>query len=399
MPKRIATDYPGVFYREVVKSGIKGIDRVYYVVFKKNGKLIEAKAGSQLRDDMTPARASNYRGDLIRGKDETPVERRTREKAEKLAAAGKWTIAKLWDAYLEDHPNLKGRVTDENRFNLHIKPILGDREPSSLEPRETDALRENLLKTKKPGTVHNTLELLRRILNYAEEKRLCQVPGFKIEMPEVDNLKTEDLTEEQAGRLWEILQTGIIEKDGDRHLLSPDVTAMMKLAILTGMRRGEIFRLRWENIDLQRGFIAIKNPKGGQDQVVPLSDAVRELLGKHPKTKGSPYLFPARRGKGDKGPQHRSDAGKQFRAIRDAVGLPKDFRPMHGLRHFFASSLASSGQVDLYTLQRLLTHKSPTMTMRYAHLRDESLRRASNLAGDIFSKIGERTDEEKNPTS
>jgi hypothetical protein len=46
--------------------------------------------------------------------------------------------------------------------------------------------------------------------------------------------------------------------------------------------------------------------------------------------------------------------------------------------------LASSGKVDLYTLQKLLTHKSPVMTQRYAHLRDEALRNASTLAGQII---------------
>ena len=59
---------------------------------------------------------------------------------------------------------------------------------------------------------------------------------------------------------------------------------------------------------------------------------------------------------------------------------------MHGLRHVYASMLASSGQVDMYTLQKLLTHKSPTMTQRYAHLRDETMRKASDLAGDIINE-------------
>jgi integrase len=48
--------------------------------------------------------------------------------------------------------------------------------------------------------------------------------------------------------------------------------------------------------------------------------------------------------------------------------------------------LASSGQVDMYTLQKLLTHKSPQMTQRYAHLRDEALRKASDLAGDLIAQ-------------
>jgi len=73
--------------------------------------------------------------------------------------------------------------------------------------------------------------------------------------------------------------------------------------------------------------------------------------------------------------------------IKKKAGLPKDFRPLHGLRHVFASMLASSGKVDMYALQKLLTHKSPSMTQRYAHLRDETLKRASALAGDLINQV------------
>jgi len=48
--------------------------------------------------------------------------------------------------------------------------------------------------------------------------------------------------------------------------------------------------------------------------------------------------------------------------------------------------LASSGEVDLYTLQKLLTHKDPRQTQRYAHLRDETLRKASEVAGAIIEE-------------
>jgi len=81
--------------------------------------------------------------------------------------------------------------------------------------------------------------------------------------------------------------------------------------------------------------------------------------------------------------RQRTDTKRAVNRIKKAAGLPEDFRPLHGLRHTFASMLASSGKVDLYTLQKLLTHKSPIMTQRYAHLRDEALRRASELAGEL----------------
>ena len=78
------------------------------------------------------------------------------------------------------------------------------------------------------------------------------------------------------------------------------------------------------------------------------------------------------------------DINKQVNRIKKRAGLPAEFRPLHGLRHTYASMLASSGKVDMYTLQKLLTHKDPRMTQRYAHLRDETLKKAAKVADDII---------------
>jgi integrase len=81
--------------------------------------------------------------------------------------------------------------------------------------------------------------------------------------------------------------------------------------------------------------------------------------------------------------------------IRKRAKLPKGFRPFHGLRHVYASMLASSGEVDMCTLQRLLTHKSPQMTQRYAHLKEETLKRASDLAGSLVAEAVKGTKKKK----
>ncbi len=78
------------------------------------------------------------------------------------------------------------------------------------------------------------------------------------------------------------------------------------------------------------------------------------------------------------------------RIWKKGKALPKDFRPFHGLRHVYASMLASSGKVDMYTLQKLMAHKSPLMTQRYAHLRDEAMKSAADLAGDIINMAGKK---------
>ena len=94
----------------------------------------------------------------------------------------------------------------------------------------------------------------------------------------------------------------------------------------------------------------------------------------------SPYVFPGKNGK------QRTYIQRQVNRIKEKAGLPKDFRPLHRLRHVYASLLASSGKVDMYILQRLLTHKTPQMTQRYAHLRNEALKRASGLVPKLIEK-------------
>jgi integrase len=126
-----------------------------------------------------------------------------------------------------------------------------------------------------------------------------------------------------------------IDKDSNQQ-----VADLMKLALFTGMRRGELFKLRWKDIDFERGFINIRNPKGGSDQVIPMNEPARCLLTLHEKTE-SPYVFPGQGGK------QRVTAQIAVNRIKKQAGLPKDFRPLHGLRHTYASMLASSGKVDM----------------------------------------------------
>jgi len=377
--KRIKTKYPGIFYRHAKRIGGNGDERVYYIVFKKDGKVIEEKVGRQYVDDMTPARAAGMRAERIEGKRLSRKEINQQKVDAKKAKTDLWTVNRLWKEYKKNNPGLKGIVTDENRYKNYLKPNFGEKEPKDIIPLDVDRVRLKLLKTKASGTVRNVLELLRRICNFGVKKNLCPTLPFTIEMPVGSKLQTEDLTPKQLESLLKA-----IEADSNIH-----AAHMMKMALYTGMRRGEMFKLKWKDINFERGFIALIDPKGGPDQKIPLNDAAREMLKVHPRYKRSPYVFPGRKGR------KRTDIKHQVNRIKIAARLPKDFRALHGLRHVYASMLASSGQVDLYTLQKLLTHKSPTMTQRYAHLRDEALHKASALAGSIIEAAMANKDDEK----
>lgn len=365
MPRqqRFKTKYPGVYFVEGVGADGRP-ERIYYIFYRKDGKQIEEKAGRQFKDDMTPARAAHLRTQRIHGDASTNQERRD----EVRQTAEAWTIDRLWQEYTA-HRQIKGLVQDRCRYEKYLKPTWGGKEPQEIRPLEVDRLRLQLLKGKAPQTCKNTLALLVRLVNYGVKRQLCAPLGFQVELPKVNNLKTEDLTPDQLEALLKAIEADPNTQAGN----------FMKMVLFSGLRRGELFRLKWEDLDFDRGFIHIREPKGGQDQKIPLNEAARELLLSHPRT-GSPYVFPGRGGR------QRTDINKQVGRIKQAAGLPADFRALHGLRHVYASMLASSGQVDLYTLQKLLTHKSAAMTQRYAHLRDERLRQASNVVGQIIAQ-------------
>jgi len=365
MPKqeRIKTRYPGVYYVEVNKAGRE--ERIYYIRYRCRGKINEEKAGFQYADDMTAAKANQIRAARING-EPSNTEKREKVKAAKMEEAGKWTLALLWKEYEASKPDNKSINTDKGRYEKYLLPAFGDKEPHELIRLDVDRLRVKLLKTLKPQTVKHVFGLLKRIVSYGVKRQYCQSLNFPIDTIRVDNIVTEDLNPEQLKLLLEA-----IDNSSD-----VEAKAIMRLALYTGMRRGEMFKLKWNDIDFQRGFINIRNPKGGVSQKIPLNDQAREVLKNHPKTAENVFVRP------DGEPF--TDIRRRVNPIKQAAGITGSFRALHGLRHTYASMLASSGQVDMYTLQKLLTHKSPIMTQRYAHLRDESLIKASTLAGNII---------------
>jgi integrase len=367
--KRFKTNYQGVYYIEGVAVGSGKKERIYYIMYRRDGKLIEEKAGRQWQDDMTPARAAHLRTEKIQGNKLPNKERRSKALAEQNAKENVWTIERLWKEYKNQKTESKSLKIDEGRYNNYLKVKFGETEPKNLVQLDIDRMRAKLLKKLAPQTVKHILALLQRIISFGAKKQLAPGAGFKIEYPEVHNDKMEDLSPKQLENLFKE-----IHKDSNIQAAN-----IMKMALYTGMRRGEMFKLKWNDVKFETGFIHIRDPKGGPDQRVPLNQAASQLLSEHPKTK-SAFVFPGRNG------NQRTDIKNQVNRIKEAAGLPKDFRALHGLRHVYASMLASSGKVELYTLQKLLTHKDPRMTQRYAHLHDEALKKAAAVAGDFFQQ-------------
>jgi len=150
---------------------------------------------------------------------------------------------------------------------------------------------------------------------------------------------------------------------------APWLRELMLFAIHSGMRMGEILGLTWAEVDLFRRTVMVFKSKNGERRTIPLNQTALELL-KHKygsRSVETELVFPSEA-------LTRLNASNISRSLHLALKKAKmtDFH-FHDLRHTCATRMVQAG-VDLYKVQRLLGHKSPIMTQRYAHHYPESLR-------------------------
>lgn len=364
--KREKTKYPAVFYIES-----KNNDRIFYIRYYRDGKRIEEKIGHQSRG-MTAAKANLIRTQRIQGKAPSNQEKRDKQENEKREKDSIWTFNRLWAEYLSTHETKSIEIC-KSRFAKHIEPVFGDKEPKDVVQLDITRFKRDLKNRElKPGSVNKVLELLRRVTNFGTNNRLVTDLEYRVKLDKIDDERTEYLTDDQFQNLWESLKI-------DENL---DAANFMKLVLFTGMRRGELFKLQKSHVDWQTKFISIVDPKGKVSARIPMNELAAAVLSEqddnHPD---SVYFFP---GVGNK---ERTSIKRGVNRIKQRANLPAEFRPLHGLRHHFASMLASSGKVDLYTLQKLLNHQDPRMTQRYAHLVDKALKRGSDTNVELISEL------------
>lgn len=211
--------------------------------------------------------------------------------------------------------------------------------------------------------------LARRLFNWARNMEYYsgQNPTDNIKVGNLKNEVTECLSLDEISRLKVTLSLW--------H--NKNAARIVKFALYTGFRLGEILKLEWQDVDMESNFVSLKDPKG-MPTVLPLSNNAQKIIEEALKDKGSEIcVFPNRKG------ERRKSFSHIWYRIRKKAGLPPDFR-FHGLRHTYASYIASSGKVDLFTLQKLLNHQSPAMTQRYAHLLDSALKKGAETIDEVY---------------
>ena len=179
--------------------------------------------------------------------------------------------------------------------------------------------------------------------------------------PENCNLRERVLKEEEEKQLFEAA--------------TPHLKPILAVALYTGMRRGEVLKLRWQHVDFEDREIMVVESKSGKARTLPINSFLFHLLyGLRHRDGKSEFVFV------------NHERGKPFVEIKRAFNGAckraeiKDLR-FHDLRHTFASRLARNG-VDLNTVKELMGHASITTTQRYLHSQAKEKRQAvETLAG------------------
>ena len=202
------------------------------------------------------------------------------------------------------------------------------------------------------------------ILSKAVEWEMLEVSPFKKGkrlMFKVDNGRIRYLSKSELEDLMKAID--------DLKVHSPHLRPIVETALLTGMRRGEVLGLRWE--DIKGDFIYLKgdSTKSAKARQIPVNDELAEIFREARRVDElkSAFVF-------------CDSQGKRFHDVRSSFGnilrraKIEDFT-FHDLRHTFASHFIMQGG-SITSLQKLLGHASLAMTMRYAHLSKGHLQEA-----------------------
>lgn len=380
-----ARKWPGVYYYTLSAVYNGKPDRCYYFTYKVGDKKIWKKVG-KVSEGFGPEIASDYRAKTVLGLTEGGEVLTPKEEREDNASRDKIIndIAKTY--FVVKKGSLKGVKTDMNRYDNHIASRYGSKRVGQITPIEIELYKKELLEKHSPGTVWNILELLRRLINYGFKTHQCPQLDFFIEMPKKDNEKVEYLTQDEAKRFLKVV----------REWPDRDVGRMLQVAYFTGMRRGEIFKLEERDLDFTMNIINIRDPKGGKSQSIGMSEMVKKIFleqiaenhRRRPKATVK-FIFP---GKKDGMPRVECNA---VDGVRTAAGLPKTFRPFHGLRHHFGVTLANSGKFSINEISEALTHKNLDFTKkRYAQFLPGTLSAIGNAAANLLDIQDEDTNQE-----
>ena len=317
-----------------------------------------------------------------------------------FSKTGQYTVGQWMDVWYENYAKVKVRPSSHQTYKgyieNHIKPNIGDIPLEKLTTLDLQKFYKKLLsngrvdrleskgqpKGLSPKTVRNIHQILSSALKLAQEQRIILTnPAEGCALPKVEHREMKTLPVEQ-------LQSFL------REAKDSGVFALYYLELATGLRRGELLGLKWEDIDLEHGDLRVRRQIArinGQVVEAPLKtknayrtlplaeDTISILKEQKKKVGSSPWVFPSATG----GPISPDSVLHMLHRVLKRAGLPKV--RFHDLRHTFAT-LALQNGVDIKTVSGMLGHFSAGFTLdTYAHVTTSAQKAAANTMGKLLS--------------
>ena len=306
---------------------------------------------------------------------------------EKYAPSKDITLRAWLQRYVEHSTNRN--IINERKYARRWMLYLGHRLLNDISSEAIQQVRQRMRAKCKPrpatapakfqpsrmwadSTINRHVSFLKHTLMLAvKDGLLTKNPAVGLKsFPEVTT--TRFLSEEEVLRL--------------RALMSLKDWKLVWLAIETGMRRSELFTLRWPQVDFEAGVIALPLPKGGKSRYVPLSTEAKGILRSFDSFLRSPWVFPGAQDE-TKPMDSRAFIRRHFEPALRQAGITGVC--WHSLRHTAASRRVMAG-VDLVSVKEILGHRDIQTTLRYSHLSPGHLQEMVNrgsLSGTVTRTV------------
>jgi integrase len=291
------------------------------------------------------------------------------------------TVVDLIERFRTEHLPRKRASTRgdyDGILRLHIAPHFGQHtKVADVTFADIDALHRKITRSGATYVANRCVAVLNRMFNLAIRWGWCERNPCKGIERNTEYRRQRYLSSEELVGL-----TRALAKHPSR-----EAADAIRLLLLTGARRGEVFGMRWQDVDL--GAATWSKPAASTKQKraheVPLSAPALQLLAniqKRQRRTGehSKFVFP-----GDGASGHVVELKKSWEQLCKAAAI-EDLR-IHDLRHSYASQLVSGG-ASLALVGALLGHTNPATTARYAHLMRDPLKAATEKVGAVIAAAG-----------
>jgi integrase len=362
MAYRSATKYQGVFERRSQIRLFNGKpDTCFDIAYRFDGKLVWEKVG-WISEGYSAKLAAEIRSERLRNIRHGQDLPKQRKKAPLFKE-----VAEKYLAWASENKARHGQ-DDVYRYKKYLASPLDQKRLDEIQAFDLERVKSELAKKDlSPASVRHCLGLVRQMYNKAVAWGLYagENPIKGVKLPSLQNQRQRFLSHTEA----DVLLTELNKSSRQLH----DIALV---GLHCGLRAGEIFNLKGQDLDFEHELINVSDPKNKESRQAFMTQAVKSMLSARIPTNPGEVVFKNRTG--DK----INAMSQEFRfavnrlKFNEGITDPRQLVTFHSLRHTFASWLALQGET-LLTIKELLGHKTLIMTQRYAHLIPDHKRRAA----------------------